>query len=406
MLTRILAFVLSFSLLSRGLFFNEEFTNIYIAVLIFSAFVIAISAFYTKPTISIYMVIFLAISMFSIILNEINSYFSPWERLMAFFVLVFVLGPFGNTNFLLRFKNQLVRYSRLLLFLITIISFIFFLFGFYIIEGKGFSGITTHSMMLAPYASISALYALDSYNTLNKQKKSLRILYLTILSLSIVVVIITASRGAIGALLISIIFYFYVKNRNRIGNFFKYTAFISSIILLFMTINPGSIFDTLFGKLQRTEGYSSGRDIMLSDRIKDFKYSPVIGVGFATMKETSNSAINKDINSIEPGSGWLFLLSSIGLLGTLFFVLLIIPPIYIIIKKYPEFIVYASIAVFFIIHLTIEGYPLAVGSPLFGLLWLNMGILNIFTRQKSANYWKRFDSGLYFKPKLNQLQIL
>lgn len=63
------------------------------------------------------------------------------------------------------------------------------------------------------------------------------------------------------------------------------------------------------------------RDDLWDARMTEFKGFPIFGVGFATVKPdyAKTNKVNLETGTIEPGSSWLFLLSSMGITGFLAF---------------------------------------------------------------------------------------
>ena len=112
-------------------------------------------------------------------------------------------------------------------------------------------------------------------------------------------------------------------------------------------------------------------------RIMDFRANPILGSGFASM-DMSNSTqkANRQTGTVEPGNGWLFILSSTGLLG---FLSLVIPMLMSLIGLYRKnggaiiqrAYVFAAI-VFFSVHTMAEGYIISSGSILFMLFWTHL----------------------------------
>jgi O-antigen ligase len=130
---------------------------------------------------------------------------------------------------------------------------------------------------------------------------------------------------------------------------------------------------------RREDSMTSGREMMWMDRIADFEDSPFIGVGFSSMKEINNSKIDVDSGTVEPGSGWLMVLSSMGLLGFITYLVLIINPIIRIWKNHANCFLPVAIAFFFIIHTLVEGYITSFGSALCAIMWLNISVLYTFS---------------------------
>ena len=73
-------------------------------------------------------------------------------------------------------------------------------------------------------------------------------------------------------------------------------------------------------------GQFSSRDDLWSARVAEFESSPIWGIGFSSVDLEKTSV--RANGGIEPGSSWFFMLSSVGLFGTLFFSILILRPIF------------------------------------------------------------------------------
>ncbi len=79
--------------------------------------------------------------------------------------------------------------------------------------------------------------------------------------------------------------------------------------------------------------------------------------------------------TIEPGSSWLFLLSSLGLYGFLSFLIPFAYNTYMLYKNLNTGFnggLLCSIMVLFSVHMLIEGYVVAPGAYLCFLLWLSL----------------------------------
>ena len=129
---------------------------------------------------------------------------------------------------------------------------------------------------------------------------------------------------------------------------------------------------------ENTGSLTSSRDGLWEDRIKEFKAFPIFGVGFASYNLNyiqSEHSINLQSGTVEPGSSWLFLLSSLGLYG---FLSLLLPIIYLICMLYKDSGtglnggLVGSIMTLFSVHMLVEGFVIASGSYLCFLLWLSL----------------------------------
>lgn len=77
---------------------------------------------------------------------------------------------------------------------------------------------------------------------------------------------------------------------------------------------------------------------------------------------------------VEPGNGWLFILSSTGIVSFILFVTMYIRYVVMLVKDaFNESILLVSSLVFIGLHLNAEGYTLSSGIFLFYYLWLSIG---------------------------------
>ena len=154
------------------------------------------------------------------------------------------------------------------------------------------------------------------------------------------------------------------------------------LIILIVEVNPKGILNNLYDKIEKREAIdniTSGRDLMWEDRIKDFKLSPIIGVGFANYVNITYSKVDMFTGEDEPGSGWLYLLSSLGLIGFVFY---IIPIVRIFSKINRESPISYYFLIFFCIHSIVEGYLLSTGSLLGILMWMSIATSLDYHRNK------------------------
>lgn len=325
-----------------------------------------------------FMILFLFVAFISILLNEIDPIYMSTERLISFFILIVAIGPLLENNLSVFFKIQLFNDANKILIFFTFISFLGYLIKLPLFfNTSGYRGLLNHSMLLGPIAALSAINTINYFVLATHRTK--KIVFISLFFISILMCIAAASRGAIVALVISLLFYGFILFRTSI---WKLTKVVMIFVLI--TISTTSIWMPFTEKLVQkqatkiqTENILSDRDRMWIDRIMDFKESPIYGVGFASFRNTANSKINNAEN-IEPGTSWLMIFSSTGILGLIAFMFLIIHPIFQIFqaqnssnKIYPFMM---SILIFFIFHLAIEGYALSAGGVLFFYMWLTIAL--------------------------------
>lgn len=326
--------------------------------------------------INLLMLLFLLVCFVSIAFNEIDDDFMPWQRFLGFLFFITAIGPFLEDRKSIEIRAIMFKYANFLMICITFISFIgFSIRSSLFFNYSGFAGLTNQSMVLGPIAGFSTITSLDSF--FSSQKKNQRFIFLALTIISFLVCLLAASRGALLSLLISALFLIIVLLKNAKKKLLKIVV-IATISFLATSSFWFTYAEMLILKNEsriETGDVLSGRENMWIDRIDDFKSSPLYGVGFSSMKHTNNSNI-KSSGAFEPGSSWLFLLSTLGILGIILFVLLFIRPIIRILGSnvgtayhYP---LIGSVLVFFSIHLLIEGYVISTGGFLSFFLWLSI----------------------------------
>lgn len=373
MIIRVLAFLLSLVIFFRASFFSLELpilNILYYTTLVIAFFYLLPSVLIKKIHLDSFSLMFLSIACLSIVVNDVNPFFRAWERLGLFFLLMSVLGPLNQSYKASFFRKNVLFHVEYMSIVFTILSLFIGLLGISFVLNKGFSGISVHSMTLAPISAIAALVSLSRFF----QKQKYHKFYLLTFIISLITVFLTASRGALGALGIacSFVFIFYFKkNKGRgLKSILLLVGFISFIFIL----NPLGLMDNLYNKMEaRGDNITSGRDIMLIDRFLDFQDSPFLGVGFASAVNTDFTKIDYELGTIEPGSSIVFILSSMGILGVISYLLIWINKFKNTLKN-RDLDVTSAVAIFFFFHSMIEGYAISAGSPICAFMWLFLGI--------------------------------
>ena len=313
---------------------------------------------------------FLLIACISLIVNKFNLLFRPVERLILFSSLFIGFGPCLQSSKINDLRYLIVINTLKLFVVITLFSFISYLTKMPFAFGDaGFKGVTPHSMDLSPVSGLASLYIIS---LLNHQQQSKPKIYLSIfLICSIITMFISASRGAILGFGISTLFMLFYT-LSSVKKFIKVVFVLIFVIVSLVVINPFSMMDGLNEKSERTElqdDYTGGRKISLEKRFIEFKENPIFGVGFSSMKYTNPTPSGH----FEPGSGWVFILSSTGLLGILISLLMCIKSL-LNGRLSSNTVLFASIILFFMIHSLIEGYILTVSNSFCIYMWMVVGL--------------------------------
>lgn len=322
---------------------------------------------------------FISAALFSIWLNDIPDFFKAPFRVLAFFSLAFMVGPFFVNERLVSLRRLLFVRSLLILRWVILISFVLKLVAPALVtDSTGFSGLTVHSMVLSPLAGICLLYSLYRiYLSENRKEFYKESIFLFICFL---VLLLSGSRGALAATVAAIVFFYFRLYRHRIGRLLQLSLFV-----LLLAVSASAIWWPYTERLRQKTEYSkknggtlSTRERIWQDRLDEFAAFPLFGVGFASYNLDyiqSPHTINKESGTTEPGTSWLYLLSSMGIYGFLAFLLPFAYIIYILFKELDTgfnggFL--SSVMVLFSVHMLVEGYVTASGAYLCFLLWLTL----------------------------------
>ncbi len=357
--------------------------NLYYAILIFTLLTTFFQS--TIKRISMTMTILYIACILSILLNDIPTQYQPWMRFILFAIVTIVASPFIQSNFYDKFRVTLFKFIHILLIIVIILSIPF------VISGErgiaGFGGFTNHSMLLAPISAITLITLLYQLY-LGKYNK---IIVISLIVITFIALLLAASRVSLAGAIVAILYFFYrlYSNNKR-----KFGTIAISIIALMTITYPlwGSYMEGIEKKneAQITEtgeiNYTGSRDIMWNQRIREFKSSPLVGVGFGYAQYVTN--VNErtgritykktETGVVEPGSSWLGALSMTGLLGFTALLVLWFKSLknsWKVEKRDKLFGVYiGSTLIFWAVHMIAEGQIFAAGSFLFFMVWITFGV--------------------------------
>ncbi len=323
--------------------------------------------------------IFLVFCLLSILGNTIPSYFQVNERFFGMLMIVFCVGPFVDNEWISKIRRAVLQRFVWTLVVITIISFLlFFIYKPITLTERAnlFGGITIHSMLMGPMAAISMI-CLVNYVYLNRESlsKFKRISFIIMAFMCFSACCLAGSRSALMAAIVMLLgwLWFYTSNFQQFLKFFLALSFIVAATSPIWWTYTETIQNKI--KYSQSQGSASAtRDHLWGQRIAEFESSPIIGIGFATISFKTSHAPNKYDGNVEPGNGWLFILSSTGIISFVMFAALYFKICWKLYKKRDKnAILYLCLLIFYSVHLNAEGYTLSSGAPLFFLLWLTLG---------------------------------
>jgi O-antigen ligase len=387
-LTRILSLVVAIAVLIQISFLEFNLGNAYYGILIVTFLLLLVLG---KKIRFNYLMLWLVLAGFlSILLNDIPSFFQPYQRFIAFIFVMGLVGPLIGNTALHNFRLKLFPMLNNAILVLVTLSFFGITAGLPIMIGRGgFTGFFNHSMMLGPMASIGMLTAI--HNAYTTSKKNKRWLFLGLAALAFVTSVAAGSRSALMAGVAGALFYYYKMNQGKITRFVRIIIVIVAIgIFSFPLWEPYT--ERIMGKMAYSEQQGdllATRAVLWEIRIREFRSSPFIGVGFASVDSSIlGNRFDATEGGVEPASSWLAVLSMTGLLGFIPLLLLTLKYIRFLFKEKnnrSQSAFLGGILFLFVVHMMAEGYVFAAGSGLFFYFWLLMGNIEIFRLEQHKN---------------------
>lgn len=239
---------------------------------------------------------------------------------------------------------------------------------------KQFSGFCDQPMWLAAAAAVSTIFCAYLVFEQIKKKRMLQYFYIVLLLCSIYVTMISGSRSAflaaIGAM--CVVLYLLVKNKARL------IKYVISAAVVALVLSPIFFNRKTSGAMMAKQEYQeeigqTSRDQIWTDRMVEFKSSPLLGVGFGA----HGVGEDKEVSTVETGGGWISILAQTGILGLVLAISIIFKaftPIRKIRQDNSMMVIYAAYF-FFIVHSIVEGYMFQGGWYLCLIFWMVIGLL-------------------------------
>ncbi len=366
MITKVIAFFTSLLFVNNIFAFHISIGTYYF-VIIFTILLIEILRSNFRLKFSPSYLLLITVITLSIIVNDVPSFFRPYERLLAFSIIIFTFSPALKINTLISLRDTTLNYFINWISTLTILSTLTLISGIYLglPDRPDYTGLFSHSMILGPMSGISALnfaYAIEK-----NQRKGLKILFLLLLLLSILACVASGSRIALISTMVGL-FSFYSYSYTL----YKYKLFTRLFSLLILLVISYPLWKTHANFLQAKFEFSESKgDLLFSrndiwqDRITEFSKSPIIGIGFASVDTRISEEFDEETGIVEPGSSWLAILSMTGLLGFIVYGFILFRPLLWLLKsssKDLENSFLLSLLVLFFTHMFAEGYILSAGS--------------------------------------------
>lgn len=324
------------------------------------------------------MVLFIVCCLLSILLNDIDIKYNVELRFIGFLLIVLCVGPVINASNLNSVKVYCFKYTSIILVVVSIVSIVLYWINPNMMlteRGNLFGGITIHSMQMGPIAGLSTSYMIYRLLTLPKGTKMyLKVLYCILLILSCIACILAGSRSALLAMLLAILAFLYLFYQDKKIIFLR--IFLLSILFIISTSRYWWEYtETIRYKMELAEDKGdlfSSRASTWDSRIAEFYDNPIFGCGFATVIGDYSSRGENGI--VEPGNGWLFVLSSTGIISFILFLTIYLGLLYSLYHIGTHYSILLITQLIYVgVHLNAEGYTLSSGIFLFYYLWNLLG---------------------------------
>jgi O-antigen ligase len=183
----------------------------------------------------------------------------------------------------------------------------------------------------------------------------------------------------VGASVVGCIYALACINKNHLSRTFKVFFIIVAITAVTFPI-WGGVTDMIMQKQENNiemGGTFASREEKYAARIREYESSPLIGIGYCTVNPQLDN-VNRENGQIEPGSSWLAIASMTGIIGLLVMIPLCISSLKKARRIKDDFWrgTLSGMMIFFILHMTVEGYIFAPKSYLSLIFWLLISIID------------------------------
>lgn len=319
----------------------------------------------------------------SIMLNTFSTYFTPWPRLIGLALIIIGAGPMLANYRLLTWRRKALSTLMWGFVAVSVASFILYYIvrPFSMYRGFLFIGITSNSMILSPIASIAALFLIQWYMRRRHKLTAVRkVLVWTVWVMCMFAAILAGSRASMISFMVAFVIWlwFYLRSAAKMAK-------VMVIVTIFLIISSPawmSYTETIEKKMEASQeagGMLSTRESLWEQRWKEFTGTPVFGIGFSKVDKMTDDTDTRNLTKgggvVEPGNGWLFVLSSTGIGAFVFLLWMYITQLWKLIRvRTYESLLTLSLLVFLGVHSFAEGYLFSSGNIFCLLFWLVLGL--------------------------------
>lgn len=236
-----------------------------------------------------------------------------------------------------------------------------------------FSGLASYAMWTSCAGAMSTLFFVSMAFRKSLQNKILKIICYAMILVSLYITMISASRSAFFLSLACSLLIIKMQSR-KVTTLMRNLIIIGCTALCFAPV----LIDNADAMLNKKNGLeitveNTSRDALWSQRMEEFKSSPIWGVGFAA----HGVGDNKQVGRNESGGSFISVLAQAGIIGFIIVILIWIAAIMMPKKigNNPNMILIYAGFVFMSIHSIIEGYMFQAGWYMCLVIWLSVGVM-------------------------------
>lgn len=313
-----------------------------------------------------------------ILLASPDPIFKSVPRYILFLLLCLSVGPVFQGSSVRMWRKSIMKASLWICVWLAVGSFVCYFLGinFMVVHNDlleirtgTFGGLTPHSMLLGPIASISTVFLV--YKAYQEKKKW----YWALAIASMGSILFSASRSALVCCIAGTVMMLYLTSARK-GKFMKsmllFTILVTSTFPLWESATD-MVMEKSMNNIEMG-GLTASRDIKWINRWEEYESSPIWGIGFDAVDLDHYQDYSFQTGQIEPGTSWLTILSMLGTIGAL----LLLPIFYRCFKACclsgdKSNALLGGLLMLFAIHMIVEGYIFSAGGFLCYILWLTIG---------------------------------
>lgn len=329
--------------------------------------------------------VFLAAVVLSILANDIPAFFRPWSRLMQFLFLFVAASPLLSGPSANRLRRQMTMGVIWASAAIALLSFAGYVLGFgQYMSGivQSYKGVTSHANFLGMYTMVALVwFAALSFRCTNIREYAI---VGACWAACLIVLLLSASRGSTAAGLLGSLAVIYMRLKNSASHMMT-AAVVGVGLVLLAAPHLAGYMETMTQKGIDSENMDSAveatRGYIWELRKMEIAESPWVGVGAYSCDVNLPGAdmfYDAATGTIEQGSSYLGMLSQLGWIGFVAYLLVTVPLFWKLFRyAWREHTPFAQLMLGLLIavsaHMSFEAYAITAGAVQCVILWFIIG---------------------------------